>query len=241
MKKTVIVIILSAVFPAIFAWTESEILHRFFLVFSNLGMIPALKQAVKHEAWFEASFILMMGTISIIYHTLFDLTGLWGVKFRHGDWVLALTAPFVLLHYVFRTRDSHFKTIANFWALFVSQFLATYFQSHVLIYSIILTVYVLLLIYFRGRHFCEIPWQYLVWTISLMAVGVTLFILSDYFFYWILHSYWHYAAFLGMYWVFRIGPSNEKSIPLVVCNPVREPVQQQQQTRVSLGGIIYPV
>lgn len=207
MQKTLIVTALFALFPVIFCWVKLELIHRLFLVFSNFAMIPALKQAFKHRAWFESSFILMMGSISMVYHALFDLTEFWGGKFRHGDWVLALTAPYVLLHYVFRRENSEFKTIANFWALFTSYFLATYFQDHILIYSVILTVYSVGLIYLRSRHFCAIPVGYMVWTLALMTAGVVLFVVSDYTIYWLLHTYWHFAAFASMYWVIKIGPS----------------------------------
>lgn len=227
MQKTILIVVLSMLLPVAFFWTKIDFIHRVFLVFSNFAMVPALKQAVKHKAWFEASFILMMGTVSIVYHTLFDLTEIWGVKFRHGDWALALTAPYVLLHYVFRRDDSHFKTIANFWAVYVSYFLAIYFQGHIIVYCGILGVYSLGLIYFKDRHFSKIPRTYLIWTFVLMTLGVVLFMISDIVLYWVLHTYWHYAAFLGMYWIIKIGPSEGSEVKEEIVFPISQaPLQR---------------
>ena len=177
-----------------------------------------------------------MGSISSVYHALFDLTGFLGVKFRYGDWVLALTAPFVLLHFVFRSKYSQFKSVANFWALYGSYFLAHFFQSNVYIYAAILATYALLLIYFKDRHFHKIPWKYLALTLFFMSSGVSLFIISDYYMYWLLHTYWHYAAFIGMYWIIKIGSSPQDALPIsqrIICHSPEESIEPGMQNWVS--------
>lgn len=154
-----------------------------------------------------------MSTISLIYHLLFDFVPVWGLKFRHADWALALTAPFILLNYVFRHKNSNFKLLANFWALYVSYFFAAFFQANILVYAGILLSYTIILILLKDRHFGHIPKISLAWTVFWMGTGVVLFITSSYVLYWLLHTYWHYGAFLGAYYVLTMGTADSEPTP----------------------------
>lgn len=230
--RLLLVTLLFVIVTGSMGWVQTPFLQRIVLAFSNSFAFPALWLAFENGIWFEGSYLAIMSSVSFVYHIFYGWTGDLGVWLRRTDWIFALSTGPIFLNYFFAHKTSYYKMMVNFWILAILAVVIEWLMLYPVIYVIPFAIYLSLLYFTRRRHFGDLEKKLLVPAVIWSVVGVTLFYVSDFALYWLLHSYWHVCIFVGLYYLLLMGPLDVAEKP-----EIHVPIIQPASGRLVIGGL----